>query len=258
MYSNPYNYDLENRDVVQDIPFWNEAARRYEAGRVLELACGTGRLAIPLARAGFSVAGLDLDAGMLERCRVKLVTEKLGTQDNLTLHQGDMSNFELNQCFDMVFIGFNSVEHLISLQEEIGAFQCANRHLPQGGRFIIDVRLSNLGLLALASDGYPATKLGGLSEYAPGGFGAAGYASRRYFQDDQYHGSHSKNKSGSHVLKEVSDDGRHVYFPREMRLLYMYCGFEVEDVYGDYSFGEFTVSSPRMIFVGRKCRDAGA
>src|SRR5687768_17559964 len=108
MYDNPYEYDVENEDVVEDITFWIEAAKRYSAKRILELACGTGRLAMPLAREEFSVTGLDINEGMLNRCRLKLAKEDKDAKKNLTLHLGDMKDFDFNETFDLIFIGFNS------------------------------------------------------------------------------------------------------------------------------------------------------
>ena len=70
LYREGRHYDLLNADVVADIPFYLEEARRA-GGPVLELACGTGRLTIPIAQTGVEVVGLDQSASMLAHLRTK-------------------------------------------------------------------------------------------------------------------------------------------------------------------------------------------
>lgn len=255
MYDNPFEYDLENANVVEDIPFWIEAAHRYRARRVLELGCGTGRLAIPLAKQGLTVEGLDINQGMLERFHEKLAQEEEETRKNLKLHHCDMSSFTLNESFDLIFVPFNTAGHLVSLEEQLGAFGCAHRHLVPGGRFIIDIYSPNLHLLALASASPGQMELDTDVNAPDLGFRLVRYNTRAYYEHDQHYQLrfvHEKVMAGGQVTKRISEYKVHVYFPREMRLLYMHCGFTVEDVFGDYLWRPFTSSSPRMIFVGRK------
>ena len=251
MYNRPYGYDIENEDVVEDITFWLDAARKHRAIRILELACGTGRLAIPLAQAGFLVTGLDISEGMLERCSLKLSKKEEDARKNLTLHLGDMRDFDFDQAFDLIFIGFNSVNHLLTIQEQLNTFRCVYKHLGKGGRFMVDVYSPNLTLLAASSDS--EIEVGPERERYTSGFGdrVRRHNSRKYFPEDQLWSVHERGDSKP-IDEHRTTDSIHVYFPRELHLLYMHSGFEVEEVYGDYSFGKFVASSPRMIFVGRK------
>ncbi len=252
MYDNPYEYDIENEDVVDDITFWAEAAKRYRAKRILELACGTGRLAIPLSKAGFSVTGLDINKGMLERCSLKLAKEGEDTQKNLTLHLCDMRDFDFNEAFDLIFIGFNSANHLLSIEDQLRVFKCVHKHLATGGRFMLDVHSPNLSLLAAAMDSQTELKLVTDFYVSDSGSRIQQYNSRKYSPEEQLWSMPKKSNSKASEKMRTTTDDVHVYFPRELHLLHMHSGFEVEDVYGDYSFGEFNSSSPRMIFVGRK------
>src|SRR5689334_14929180 len=71
-----YYYDLEYQRVTADLDFYHEMARRAGArGQILELACGSGRISLPLLRAGFKVTGLDLSAKMLELARARAAAE---------------------------------------------------------------------------------------------------------------------------------------------------------------------------------------
>ena len=99
----PADYDAYNSselaeiyDVVyadrDDHAFW--AAVAPGGGAILELACGTGRVLLPLARAGHEIVGLDLSAQMLERCRAHLADEPAAVRDRVRLVQADMTSFD--------------------------------------------------------------------------------------------------------------------------------------------------------------------
>src|SRR5215467_6151990 len=75
-------YDLDTEGITADLPFWVSLARRT-GGPVLEVACGTGRVLVPLARAGFSVVGVDLSAAMLGVARDKIARAGLNRKVEL-------------------------------------------------------------------------------------------------------------------------------------------------------------------------------
>jgi SAM-dependent methyltransferase len=90
-------YDLIYAKVgPDDVPFYLDHAAR-QAGPVLELGCGTGRVTLPLARAGFHVTALDLSPAMLEQLRAKLAQEPAEAQARVTIVEGDMAQFELER-----------------------------------------------------------------------------------------------------------------------------------------------------------------
>ena len=92
-------YDYDDRDIVKDdIPFYLEYAAKYP-GDILELACGTGRVALVLAQNGHQVYGIDLSGSMLEQFRSKLAGQPKAVQDRIWLGQYDMANFQLNKEF---------------------------------------------------------------------------------------------------------------------------------------------------------------
>ena len=107
LYREGRHYDLLNADVVADIPFYLEEARRA-GGPVLELACGTGRLTIPIAQTGVEVVGLDQSASMLAHLRTK--ARQAGVE--VPLVEGDCREFELGRKFALIFMAFNSMQHL--------------------------------------------------------------------------------------------------------------------------------------------------
>ncbi|GHA22977.1 antibiotic biosynthesis protein [Devosia pacifica] len=103
--------------------------------RVLELACGSGRITVPLATSGASVTGVDLSETMLARARDLLATRGVSAK-LVTL---DMRSFQLDEKFDVIVLAANSLLHLHTHEEFADAFSAIRRHLAPGGVFAFDV-----------------------------------------------------------------------------------------------------------------------
>lgn len=107
-------YDLDPRDnVTHDLPFYLEYAAHAD-GPVLELGCGTGRVALTLARAGHSVTGLDLSNTMLDLFREKHAREAPDVRDRLRIVHGHMADFRLDERFALVIMPYNAPAFLDS------------------------------------------------------------------------------------------------------------------------------------------------
>ena len=91
-------YDYEQESFVKDIPFYVDYAKKC-GGEVLELACGTGRILIPIAQEGMKITGLDASDEMLNVARNKINNLDDNIKNNIQLVHGDMSKFELNKKF---------------------------------------------------------------------------------------------------------------------------------------------------------------
>src|SRR6266700_1193095 len=108
------DYDLEYQEQSeQDIPFWCELVMRYTPERVLELACGSGRIGIELLHSPgkFHMEGLDISGEMLTAYRRKLEREPEDVRERVTLHEGDMCDYQLTNkgTFDLILLPFNSI-----------------------------------------------------------------------------------------------------------------------------------------------------
>jgi ubiquinone/menaquinone biosynthesis C-methylase UbiE len=129
-------YDAEEapRDCG-DVAFYLGLARQAAAAGqpVLELAVGTGRVAVEVARAGIEVSGLDLSPAMLSVAR-----RKAAGLSNLSLVEGDMADFELGRRFGLVYIPFRSFLLLTSVEQQRACLACVRRHLEPGGRFALN------------------------------------------------------------------------------------------------------------------------
>jgi SAM-dependent methyltransferase len=116
----------------QDVGFYLEEAKAAR-GTVLEVGCGTGRILLPIARAGIPITGIDGSKQMLERCRAKLQGERV------TLAQHDMRDFDLRETFDLIIAPFRVVQHLTTIDDQLRFLATVARHLAPEGRLIFDV-----------------------------------------------------------------------------------------------------------------------
>lgn len=126
-------------------PFYAEEARRA-AGPVLELACGTGQLLLPIAQSGVRAVGVDLAAPMLTVARRR--AGSLGVAAEFV--EGDMRTFDLGERFALVFVARNSLLHLASVDDFVACFRSVRRHLLPGGAFVFDVFNPDVRILAQA------------------------------------------------------------------------------------------------------------
>jgi SAM-dependent methyltransferase len=129
-------YDPWSRSVVEDISFYVSEARKAN-GTVVELGVGTGRVAIPTARAGVAVIGVDSSAGMLEVCRAR--AEEAGVATLLDLRLGDLRDPPVDERVALVTCPFRSLLHLPDDAARRQALRAARERLLPGGRLIFDV-----------------------------------------------------------------------------------------------------------------------
>ncbi|MGH8218647.1 MAG: class I SAM-dependent methyltransferase [Steroidobacteraceae bacterium] len=146
IYDQPALYDAL-LPATAHVTYYVDLARQ-RSGDVLELACGTGQLTVPVASAGLPTVALDLSAPMLASARQRAATANVSVE----YVQGDMRNFDLNRRFALIFIARNSLLHLHSTEDLLAAFAAIRRHLAPGGIFAFDVFNPNVRLLARPSD----------------------------------------------------------------------------------------------------------
>ena len=142
LYSNDaYFYDLDNREPLKvDIPFYLGYASKVPANsRMLELACGTGRITIPLAKAGHEVWALEYSQAMINVFKDKLKILPKEAADKIHLIHGDMSNFEIGQKFPLILLPARSFQLLLDEEKEISCLKNVHSHLSEDGTFIIDI-----------------------------------------------------------------------------------------------------------------------
>jgi len=243
VYGDAVLYDAEEKQTQNDLPFYLAAAKKAR-GPVLELACGTGRLTLELARAGIDVTGLDISAPMLAQAREKAAKEGL----KALLVKGDVRSFRLKRRFKLIFIPFNSMQHLADRSSLERFFASVRAHLAPGGRFILDVFNPHPGFLVRDEEELlpvfcykdPRGKEQILVEEQ--------YSYDRAAQVSRitWHYTRGRKRFASRKLN------MRCFFPQELDALLHYNGFKMLRKYGDFDLSEFTADSPKQIVICRK------
>jgi predicted O-methyltransferase YrrM len=152
IYERPEDYDLEHEGDEEDITFYTKLLERWRPRRIMELAAGTGRVTIPLARAaasaGIEIVGLERDGPMLQEARRKVAELDERERACVTLMTGDMRAWETAERFDLVIAPCSSLSHLLTLDDQLAAWKCAHENLRDGGRFVADLTMPNLTVYA--------------------------------------------------------------------------------------------------------------
>ena len=224
------------------LEFYRRQVARY-GQPVLELACGTGRLTIPLAEDGVDIMGLDLSTQMLELAERKAQERHL----RIPFVQGDVRAFELGRKFKFIFIPAQSLSHLHQREELEDCFACVRRHLAEGGRFLIELFNPSVKLLAREPEQYYPV---GSGEYedADGGGRVVVTAQVRYDAATQV--SHiryffrSEQSEGDVLSFEMRQ-----FFPQEIDALLVYNRLRIEKKYGGYDEAAFSNDSPKQLIV---------
>jgi SAM-dependent methyltransferase len=118
-------------------------------GRALELGIGTGRIALPLARRGVDVHGIDLSRAMVARLRAK------PGGDAIAVTIGDFATAKADGTFRLAYLVFNTIMNLTTQEAQVACFRNAAAHLEPGGCFVIEVRVPDLRRLPPGQDVLP-------------------------------------------------------------------------------------------------------
>ena len=131
-------YDFSYEDFTEDVSFYENLARSVD-GRLLELGVGSGRVAVPLAQAGYAVTGIDTSPSMLAQAGRRL-TAAGKLKGSLELLPGDMTSFDLGRKFAMVLVAANTFQHLLTTETQLACLRSASQHLQPDGVLAMSVR----------------------------------------------------------------------------------------------------------------------
>ena len=240
-YSDPRLYDLLFPSG-EHARFYAEEARRA-GGAVLELACGTGQILLPIAQAGARCVGIDLSPEMLgaaaERLRKASASAKLV--------QGDIRSFDLGESFALIFIARNSLLHLHTTDDLLACLRSVRRHLGPDGVFVLDVFNPDVRLLARPAGNRVAVMevehpdYGRVSVEAEGEYDAATQVKREtwYFSAP----GHPDFWTAPLAVRSI--------FPQELPLLLDAGGLRLETRFGGLAREPFHGGSSRQVCVCR-------
>lgn len=242
LYDLPHLYDL----IVQPGPcesFYRELAREA-GGPILELACGTGRLTLPIARDGHAIIGLDSAPAMLDAARQKATAEGLL---RIEFIRSDMRTFDLGRRFALVIVSCNSLAHLITIDEIASCFRSIARHLlAPDGVFAFDI--ANPDVRALARSSSHSVRL----DQGPNPSAGIAIEERSTYDAARQVREASWRISDPRAgAREVAPLRLRQIFPQELPLLLSAAGLALRRRYGDFSCGVFHERSLNQVCLAR-------
>lgn len=261
MWDDAWAYDLATSSFTGDLPYWTSLLEDFRPRRALDLACGTGRISLPLAERGlalrpdFELTGIDLSAAFLDRARQRLVTDFPHLSCAVSFATGDISAFELDGSYDFIVLGYNSLAYLTTAEQHQSCFESVRRHLEPGGRFAIDLAVPSLDLLAESQRAvFPMMR--NEIEWVNPAPDIARFSS--FYKTSRYDAA-TQTEETTHYWEIYYADGRrqsivkeltwHQYFPSELRALLRQSGLVPVAEYGSYDRAPFSSTSSNYLWV---------
>jgi SAM-dependent methyltransferase len=242
LYDHPDLYDAL-LPVGAHVPFYVDLARQ-QRGAVLELACGTGQLTLPIALDGHPTVGLDQSPAMLNAAR----GHASAVNAPVEFIHGDMRDFALDRTFDLIFVARNSLLHLLSTADLLAAFSAVKRHLARNGLFGFDIFNPDVRLLAR-----PAGQRFHIMEASTARFGQL-----RVEATGDYDSATQVNHGTWYISTPDTQDAWIVplilrsIFPQELPLLLSAAGLELISRFGDLSREPFGSGSRAQVCLCRR------
>ena len=241
-------YDYEYRRRRDDVRWYVELAQRLvpAGGRILELGAGSGRVTVPLARAGFAVTALDHAPAMLAALDERRARLPAAVAARISPVQGDLRTFALGRRFDLVIAAFNVVEHLYTRVEVDAFLRAVRRHLRPGARLAFDVQLPDPAWLAR-----DASRRWARTRFRHPTSGATLFYSTNHDYDPVsqiavirlYYTPEKRGREEVVVLTQRK------FFPAELEALVAHGGFRVEARHGDFEGGPLGPGSESQVLV---------
>lgn len=221
-------YDALQDGYQEDVAFFLKKTGKKPL-TILELGGGTGRITIPLAKAGHTVYTLDNSQSM-QRVLISKLDGKL--KKRVIPVSAPMTDFRMDARFDYVILGLNTVFYLLKAEDRLSCFNCVRPHLKKNGRFIIDMMLPRVSDLQNIRGKYDFSVLDGPKNTKRLSLTFTKYDRKRQLQVLNF------------LSIDIKPDGKARFFitpsteyypsPGEMKLLLAQCGFQIESFCGDY------------------------
>ncbi|MEQ7051515.1 class I SAM-dependent methyltransferase [Paenibacillaceae sp. P-4] len=246
-YEDPALYDIENQGCpeLSLLLTWIQQ-QAVNAGPIMDLACGTGRLTIPVAEAGYAVIGIDLHEGMLEQARAKAASR---SDLNIQWMQQDLTALNLTTGAPLAYMVGNSFQHFLTNELQNRLLQSVHHLLTDNGIFVFDTRFPTADeLLQLQEEEFwHSIPMG--SQQRCDVYTLAVYDPVTQIQ--HYTIIRRFREGEKTVMERTSTIHLRYTYPQELARLLELNGFELLHLYGNWSAEPLQASSS-MIVICRK------
>lgn len=229
-----------------DLEFYRELALQ-SGNKALELGVGTCRVAIPLAKAGITVVGIDNSVHMLRVAKEKLAKETETIKNRVILKRGDMRNFKLKQLFPFIYIPASTFDHNVTVEEQKQTLSCVYNHLKKNNTFAFDLEQATPNMPE-KSWWIDRKEIDGGRMVVRSIFTRRDTTKNKCFLDlffDVY-------KNGK-LLERYHEYGEVAIISKDaITKLLEENGFKIENVYGDFDKSKYRKDSPRIVLITRK------
>jgi SAM-dependent methyltransferase len=237
-------YDMLCVGLPGEMEFYVREAKRSR-GRVLELACGTGRIYLELLSAGVDAYGLDLAGPMLQVLKEK--GERYGLGELVNVKKGDMRTFRYPFKFDLVIIPYRTFNHLETREDQKKCLMNIHRHLKKGGRLILNFFDPKVGFLAEVDRKTTSrTVMDQGKKIRMEDFSHFDLASQRI---TVYH--RLLNPPAGLPRGKIRFSLAYI-FPREFMNMLELCGFKDWELYGGFEKRPYTKHGQELVWIARK------
>jgi SAM-dependent methyltransferase len=238
-------YDIEHDSFQDDLDMYRNYAE-LSGGKILELACGSGRVLLPLAAEGYEVTGVDTSEKMLAIAHQRLNTENLTGRCQLVLQ--DMRTLHLEQKYRLAFIALGSFGHIITRKDQQKTLASIRAHLSPKATLIIDISnqdaryMENLSGQFLHQGTWPSND----NYYYTHFISPAAAPDKHILELTHFYERH---RQAGTVERTTTTTMLYLFDRNEVELLLEQAGFVVKNVHGDYDLRPFHLDSPRMICI---------
>jgi len=242
-------YDRVYADLTHDVPFYVQLALA-NAGPVLELGCGTGRVSLAMAEAGVNVLGIDISPLMAARANAKAAARGLGWR--AAFQADDMRTLRLERTFGLVVMPFRSLQLVTTPSDQRAVLATAAAHLATGGTLAFDVFNPDPDLLADTGDEPFVDSI----VVQPDGSVVIVHATNRWDHAEQLSHPHlwieEHTREGVTLAVHEREFAMRYVHVGEMRDMLADAGFEVEAVYGGFDGEPVEDDCDDLAFVARR------
>ena len=237
-----------------DVEFYVRVAARVGAeGKLLELGAGTGRITLPIARAGHRVVGVDGSRAMLARARAKLDEEPEAIRDRVTLVEADVRDVSAPGApFEIAIAPFRVLQHLTTIPDQLAALERVRKNLGHEGLFVFDVFNPNypalLGDRSTEVEDSPERLLpDGRSLRRTVRVARANFAEQVFDAELIYY-----VRSGRESARHVQAFPMRWYTPSELEHLLARAGFRIETIHGGFDGRPIADEAPEIVVMARR------